>query len=107
MTTFTSGSTNSAAAETDLFATVVSDAYHACLIFLQNMALGDTMVFRVYVFDDNAGVLRLADTPTTISGQQSISPTLYVAPIATRQFKVTVQRTLGSDRAITWCRAVG
>ena len=105
MTTFVSGSTNSAAAETDLFAAVVVDAYHACLVFLHNMVVGDTMVFRTYVYDDNAATLRLFDV-TTISGQQTLGAvSLYVAPIATRQFKVTVQRTLGSDRAFTWTRA--
>jgi len=106
MTTFTSGSTNSTGAETDLFAAVVADAYHACAIFLQNMQLGDTMVFKVYIYDDNAATLRIVDTQT-FAGQQTTTPAVYIAPYATRQFKVTVQRTLGSDRAITWTRAQG
>lgn len=102
--TFVSGSTNSTTSETDLFATVTSDSYHSCLVFLQNLVLGDLMVFRCYVRDDNGAANRLWKTETVSGAQTDVA--LYFPPIATRTYRITVQRTLGSDRAITWTRAV-
>lgn len=102
--TFVSGSTNSSTSETDLFTTVTSDNYHSCLVFLQNLAAGDIMVFRCYVRDDNAAANRVWLTETRSGAQTDLA--LYFAPIATRTYRITVQRITGADRAITWTRAV-
>ncbi len=68
--------------------------------FLHNAQAGDTFRFRVYVKDQNAGSMRVTEDES-IAGVQS-SPAFYVASYITKEFKVTVQRTGGSDRAITW-----
>jgi hypothetical protein len=105
MVTFVSGSTTSASTETDLFSVVTADSYHACLVFLHNLTVTEVMVFRVYVRDDNTSTNRVYLTQTVSGASIGTDVALYFAPIATRTFRITVQRTAGTDRAIPWTRS--
>lgn len=100
--TFTSGSTTTTTSEADLFSPVTSDAYHGCHIFLHNMAAGDTFVFKVYTYDNNTTTLRVFDTITKTDAQTN--PAFFVPMIPTRQYKITVQKTVGTNRAVTYDR---
>lgn len=66
------------------------------------MTSTETFVIKVYLKDQNGATMRLYHT-TTLSGAQA-DPDWYVPFIATKQYKVTIQRTAGTDRAVTWQR---
>lgn len=68
------------------------------------MASGDTYVIKVYVKDQNGATMRIAKT-ATLSGAQT-DPAAYLPFVPTKQYKVTIQRTAGSNRTFTWQRAV-
>lgn len=99
--TFTDGTITTNATEQNLFDTT-ADAIFASWIFTHNMASGDTVVIRIYVKDQNALVMRLYDS-ATLSNAQSL-PAFYIPPLGTKEYKVTIQRTAGTDRAYTWQR---
>lgn len=100
--TFANGTTTTTTSEADLFSPVTADAHHGCHIYLHNMASGDTFVFKVYTYDANASTFRVFDTITKTDAQTN--PAFYVPPIATPQYKITVQKTVGTNRAVTWNR---
>lgn len=99
---FTNGTITSSAAEQTLF-DVIADKYFSTHLFCHNMQAGDSIVVRLYIKDVNAGTLRL-HTQETISGVQT-APDWYLHLIPTPEYKVTIQRTGGVDRAYTWLRA--
>jgi hypothetical protein len=100
--TFYNGTITSTTSEANLF-DITGNAHYATYIYLHNMASGDTVVIRTYVKDVNATTMRLYK-PVTISGAQTADPTGFLAFMAATQYKVTIQRTAGSDRAYTWLR---
>jgi hypothetical protein len=99
---FTNGSITSTATEQDLFS-VVGDKYYATWIFTHNMLSGDTISVRVYIKDPNGAQLRkYADEP--ITGVQ-VSTAWYIHLVPASEYKVSIIRTAGTDRAYTWLRA--
>lgn len=100
--TFTDGSQASTTSEADLF-DITLDAHFATWIFTHNMASGDILVIRVYTQDTNASAtMRLFDA-FTLQGAQT-KPAYFIPFLATKQYKVTIQRTGGTDRTYTWQR---
>lgn len=99
---FTSGSTTSTASEVNLF-DITADEHFATWIFTHNMLSGDTVVIKVYVKDQNAGTMRLYLTATITNAQTD--PAYHIPFVPTKQYRVTIQRTGGTDRAYTWLRA--
>ena len=69
-------------------------------LFLHNMTSTETFRIRVYVKDQNAGSMR-THIDETISGAQD-PPSFYVPPVLTKEFKVTIIKTAGTNRAVTW-----
>lgn len=101
-TTYTDGTITTSASEQTIF-DVTADRYYATWIFTQNMTASETFVVKVYVKDQNAGLMRQYDS-FTLTGDQP-SDSFYIPYITTKEYKVTIQRTGGSDRAVTWLRA--
>lgn len=99
--TFTDGSTTSTASEANLFDTT-GDAHYGAWIFTHNMQAGDTVIFKVYSKDQNGATMRIWITKTLQDAQTE--PAYFVPFVATKQYKITVQRTSGTDRAYTWQR---
>lgn len=77
-------------------------AHYATYIYLHNMTATETVVIKVYLKDVNATTMRALE-PITLTGVQS-DPVGYIAYHTAAQYKVTIQRTGGSDRAFTWLR---
>lgn len=101
--TSTNGNITSTSSEGTLFdITASSVATFITTISTHNMTSSDTVVIRVYYRDANSNVLRLFDS-ITLSGDQP-ADLQYVDPIACTRYKVTIQRTAGSDRVYTWER---
>ena len=100
--TFSNGSITSSASEQNI-ADVTADEHFALWIFTHNMQAGDTVVIRTKTLDANTSTVRTYDT-TTLSGVQS-DPAYYIPFLAAKQYRVTIQRTAGTDRSYTWLRA--
>lgn len=100
--TFSNGTITTTASEQNLF-DVTGDKYYATHIFLHNMTGTETFVIKVYVYDTNGTTYRLYQTET-LTGSQS-DPCVFIPFLPTPQYKVSIQRTAGTDRAVTWLRA--
>lgn len=77
-------------------------AHYCTYIFTNNMQSGDTIVIKIYLKDVNATTMRALE-PVTLSGVQS-DPVGFIAYHTASQYKVTIQRTAGTDRAYTFNR---
>jgi hypothetical protein len=100
---FVTGTVSGSSVETSLFN--VSDAsgkYYGCHLFLDNMANGDTYVFRIYFLDPVASLMKLYAVQT-FSDVQAI-PVINIPFIATKQYRVSVQKTAGVDKNFNWNR---
>jgi hypothetical protein len=100
--TFTNGSITSTSSEQTI-CDISGDEHYSLWIFTHNMTTSETVRIKVYVFDSNTSTLRIYEDQT-ISGVQA-KPAYYIPWIPAREFKVTIQRTAGSDKAYSWLRA--
>ncbi len=99
---FSNGTVTSSAVEQDLFSPTSSDAYYGAYIFCHNMQVGDTVVIKIYVKDQEGGTNRIFQT-VTLSNVQS-DPAYFVPFLPTKAYKITIQRTAGTDRVYNWMR---
>lgn len=67
------------------------------------MIAGDTVVIKVYVKDQNGATMRVLYNKT-LTDAQTNEPAYFIPFVATKQYRVTIQRTAGTDRAYTWQR---
>src|SRR5574339_229632 len=100
-TNFFDNNITTSASEQNLF-DVTGDAHYSTFIFAHNMATGDTVTIRVYVKDQNGAAMRLFDVITLQDSQTS--PAYFVPFLPAKQYKVSIQRTAGTDRNFTWLR---
>lgn len=102
---FAYGANNTTSSEVTLFE-LIADRYARAYVFLHNMQSGDTIRFRIYVWDEEDGTYRKieSDATHTYTGVQDPVGKRLPFEAATR-YKVTVQRTAGADREVTWLRA--
>jgi hypothetical protein len=99
--TFTNGSVTTTSSEQNLF-DVIGQAIYALHIFTNDMASGDIVDIKIYVKDQTGNTMRLFDT-ITLSGDQPADAG-YIDGIPARQYKVSIQRTGGSDNTFNWDR---
>ena len=98
---FSDGTITTTASEANLF-DITADNHYACWLFLHNMTATETFVIRVYVRDQNGAVMRLYEQET-FTGVQAV-PAIFIPFVTTKQYRVSIQRTAGTDRAVTWQR---
>ena len=97
------GTLTTSASEQNFFdITTGGPKYFTTIVFTHNMTSTETFVFKVYVYDSNASTSRLFDT-ITLTGDQT-NDAYYIPTLISSQYKVSVQRTAGTDRAVTWKR---
>lgn len=82
---------------------ITADKHFAGWIFMHNMASGDSITVKIFGKDQNSAVMRVYKAPT-FTGVQTSEPAYYIPYLTTKQHKVTIQRTAGTDRAYTWQR---
>lgn len=99
--TFTDGNVTTDGTEQTLFDTT-ADALFATWLFTHNMASGDSITVKIYVYDNNATTLRLYETVALTDAQSD--PAMFIPFIPTNEYKVSIQRTAGADRNYTWQR---
>ena len=104
---FIEGDITSSASEQTLF-DVSADEYFATWIFCHNMTGADVITVKVYVKDEHASspttVLRVYESKSIAAADVSAAPAVFIPPVPTKEYKVTIQRTAGSDRVYTWMR---
>lgn len=101
--TFTNGTITTSASEQNLF-DVTADKYFATYLFLHNMTGTETFVIKVYIYDANGATYRLYQTEIPTFEEVQNNPCVHIPFMATPQYKVSIQRTAGTDRAVTWLR---
>lgn len=97
----TDGTITTTASEANLF-DITGQAHYATFIYMHNMQAGDTVVIKIYVKDVNAATMRLYQTVTKSDVQAD--PAGFIGFLFATQYKVSIQRTAGTDRAFTWQR---
>jgi len=99
---FFDGSQASTASEANLF-DITADKHFAMWLHTNLMVSGDTLQIRVYVKDENGSAMRKY-IDTSLSDAQS-DPSFFIPFVPTKQYRVSIQRTAGTDRTYTWQRA--
>lgn len=95
------GTITTTASEASLF-DITGDKYYTTIIFLNAMTSTETFRIRVYVYDTNGTTYRTM-VDETITGAQD-PPAYYMPTVLSSQYKVTIIRTAGTDRAVAWKR---
>jgi hypothetical protein len=98
---FTDGTITTTASEANLF-DITGDAHYSTWLFLNAMTGTETFVIKVYVKDQNGATMRVAESETLTGVQDPVS--VFIPFLPTKQYKVTIQRTAGTDRAVAWQR---
>lgn len=102
---FAYGTQNTTSSEVTLFE-LIADRYARAYLNLKNMQSGDTYRFRIYVWDEQLGEYMKIESDATHTYSNVQDPAGKRLPFeAATRYKVTVQRTAGVDRAVTWLRA--
>src|SRR5687767_8008558 len=97
----TNGTTTTTASEQTI-SEVTGVQHYAHWLYLNNMTASETFRIKVYVYDQTSSTYRQYLTQDQIGVQAS--PAYYIPFIPARRYKVTIQRTAGSDRSVTWDR---
>lgn len=87
--------------EQDLFEITTGPRHFASTVYLHNLASGNVLTIRVYIYDSNTGQFRKYED-FSYSGVQ-IEPAIFIPFLPTTQYRVSVQLT-GTTRTITWTR---
>ncbi len=95
------GSLTVTTTETNLFE-LIADKYARCYINLKNMASGDTFRVRIYVWDENLGEYMKVEQTDYSNAQDPVGKRLPFE--ACSKYKVTIQKTAGVDRIVSWLR---
>jgi len=95
------GTITTDATEQNLF-DVTALKHYATTIFTHNMLAGDEVEIKIYKKDSNAVVMRVYRT-SSIKDAQS-DPAFFIPFLPSAQYRVTIKRILGTDRAYTWNR---
>lgn len=99
--TWANGTITTSGTEQNLF-DITADKHYATWIFAHNMAAADTVEIKVYVKDQQTTTMRVYTTQS-IGGVQT-DPAYFVPFVPTKQYKVTIKRTSGTDKAFSWQR---
>ena len=100
-----SGSTATTASEATLSEiTSDDDAYWGgMLYFPATFTTGDQVVVKWYIYDINAATITAKIVyARTFTHSQASEPAVYFPPIAGKRYRLTLQRTAGTDRTFTW-----
>ena len=83
---------------------ITADKHFAGWIFLNNMTSSEVVSIRIYVQDENDSTTLKKYIDTEISGAQA-TPAFFIPYVPTKQHKVTIQKTSGTNKVIYWQRA--
>jgi len=101
--TFAHGTQTTTTSEADLWTPVIGDKYRKTYINLKNMLSGDTFVFKLYIWNEELGEYFEIQRVTKTDAQTPVGFSMGFD--ASTRYKLTVQKTAGTNRSITWLRA--
>jgi len=99
------GSTATTASEATLSEiTSDDDAYWGAMVYVPSaFTTGDTVTIKFYIYDINAAsITGKIVYEKIIVDSQAAEPGIYFPPIPGKRYRLTIQRTLGTDRTFTW-----
>lgn len=96
------GTQSTTSSEATLFEIVTGTKYYETFINLKNMTASETFVIRTYIWDEQLGEYMSIDKQTKSNVQDPVAAMIDMR-CGTR-YKVTIQRTAGSDKTVTWIR---
>lgn len=99
---FTNGTLTTSTSEDTLWE-LISDKYSRAYLNLKNMQSGDTFRVRIYVWDENLGEYMKIEQTDYVNAQDPAGKRLAFE--AATRYKVTIQKTAGTNRVVTWLRA--
>lgn len=99
--TFNTGTITSSTSEQNLF-DVTAEAHFAFYLFTHNMAANDSITIRVYLLDEEGTTMRKIETLILEHAQSD--PIWFYPFLPAQQYKVSIQRTAGTDRSYNWTR---
>jgi hypothetical protein len=100
---FTNGNVTTDGTEQSLW-NITADKHFAGWVFLNNMGVNEVISVRIYVQDENNSATLKKYIDTSISGSQG-TPAFFIHYVPSKQHKVTVQLTAGSNVVLYWQRA--
>ena len=99
---FTNGTLTTSTSEDTLWE-LIADKYSRAYLNLKNMQSGDTFRVRIYVWDENLGEYMKIEQTDYVNAQDPVGKRLAFE--AATRYKVTIQKTAGTNRVVTWLRA--
>jgi hypothetical protein len=81
---------------------ITLEAHHASKIFMHNMTNGDTIKVKIYDWDAEGSTYRLHDE--IIFENVQSKPSWFFNFLPSERYKVSIQRTAGTDRSYNWTR---
>jgi hypothetical protein len=100
---FADGKVTTTNSEQTLF-DIIADQFFAIWLFFHNMTSTETMNLKIYVKDKNTNTMRLYQNSTIVYSDISDTPAICIPFLPSKEVKVTIQRTAGTDKVITWQR---
>ena len=77
--------------------------YWGAMIFVPAAFTGtDSATIKFYVYDTVPTAATRIQYVKSFTGSQAASPSFYIPLVPTTRYKITIQRTAGSDRTFTW-----
>lgn len=99
--TFTNGEVTTDGTVQTLF-DITTDANFGTWLFVDTLTATETLEIIISVLDSQDSTMRVYDT-FTLTGVQS-DPAKFIPFLATKEYKVTIQLTAGTNRTISWQR---
>ena len=100
-TIFQDGNITTTSSEQNIF-DVTGEAHYSFYIFCDAMVAGDKIQIKIYVYDSEDTTYRVIET-IPLEGAQP-DPAYFYSFLPNQQYKVTIQRILGTDRNYSWQR---
>lgn len=96
------GVQSTTSSEANLFELTTGTKYYETFINLKNMTASETFVIRTYIWDEQLAEYMSIDKQTKSNVQDPVA--MMIDMRCGTRYKVTIQRTAGSDKSVTWIR---
>ena len=99
------GATATSAAETTINEITSDDLeYWGAVVFIpSSFTTGDSMIIRFYVWSSSATASLQCLYYVPLTGATSYNENaIYFPPVQTKRYRITFQRTAGTDRTLKW-----
>jgi len=96
------GTLTTTTSEDTIFEVTTGTKYYETFINLKNMTASETFVIRTYIWDEQLGEYMSIDKQTKSNVQDPVA--MMIDMRCGTRYKVTIQKTAGTNKAVTWIR---